>query len=446
MTTRRNEPCPCGSGQRFKQCCGAAPGAGPGGALRSFAETMSAALTAQTAGALDQAATAYEAALAMDPRCFDALHMLGVVRLQQGHAEHACRLLLQALPLQPLGHTALLRNLGLALAAVAKLRDVAAVAQAADVAPPRYLLHHTDLPALASDPPLVSVVAPCYNHARYVAQALASVMDQDYPSLELIVVDDGSTDDSVAIIRRTLAGAPLPYRIITHENRGAHAAINEGVSLATGRYIGILNTDDRYAPERVGIMVRALQHRDARWGFSKLTLIDGNDQPIRYGDTPEANALFAILDEMYRHGTASAAFSTANPALTSGNLFFDKSLWQELGGFQNLRYNHDWAFALAAVLQAEPCFVDEPLYHYRLHAGNTIKESTERARAEADALLLRWHRALETDAVVANASLERSLANRPANDFALMAKGAWNLVGTERLLGYADELGFSIER
>jgi glycosyltransferase involved in cell wall biosynthesis len=80
----------------------------------------------------------------------------------------------------------------------------------------------------------VSVVVPVYNHAGYVMQALESVFAQTYRNLELIVVDDGSTDGSADVVRRALASCPFPVRFVEQDNRGAHAALNEAIRLANG--------------------------------------------------------------------------------------------------------------------------------------------------------------------------------------------------------------------
>jgi hypothetical protein len=73
--------------------------------------------------------------------------------------------------------------------------------------------------------------------------------------------------------------------------------------------------------------------------------------------------------------------------VSTGNLFFSRSLWESLGGFRDLRYNHDWDFALRALWREEPVFVRDYLYRYRLHGGNTIAESATKPREEAEALM-----------------------------------------------------------
>ncbi|ABW66795.1 glycosyltransferase family 2 protein [Desulfosudis oleivorans] len=95
--------------------------------------------------------------------------------------------------------------------------------------------------------PLVSVVIPTYNRGPMVTEAVASVLAQDYPAIEIIIVDDGSSDDTPGRL------SPLKNRvtIITQENRGVSAARNAGVAHAGGEYIAFLDSDDRWLPEKI---------------------------------------------------------------------------------------------------------------------------------------------------------------------------------------------------
>lgn len=126
--------------------------------------------------------------------------------------------------------------------------------------------------------PLVSVVIPSYCHAAFVVECLESVYRQTWPHPELIVIDDGSRDESVALIRESLKSCPFPHSFIARENRGAHATINEGIALAKGEYINILNSDDRFAPDRTVRMVDSVAAIGAAWGFAGVDIIDATGQ------------------------------------------------------------------------------------------------------------------------------------------------------------------------
>jgi len=381
-------------------------------------------------------------ALALRPDYGAAMQLRGLVQLRLGKADEACRLLLSAMHLPGVDERALLQVLGRSLTAVAsaqgvlrRIQDDAAAASAS-----KSFRRHNNLPCLTGEPPLVSIVAPCFNHAAYVGTAIASVRDQTYPNIEFIVIDDGSSDGSIAAIQQALADFPFPHKFVHRENRGAHATINEGLTLATGRYVSILNTDDLYAPERIDCLVRAVQADGHRWGFSNVDYLDAAGRILRYGEHPRADSFMQLQDQLYDAPSLSNALTSHNFAISTGNLFFERTLWEEIGGFESLRYNHDWAFCLAAILRAEPSYVDLPLYRYRLHESNTITERPTGARDEADALLTRWQD--QASSGITNPVLARTLANIRDIDFAAMAEGFGHVVKRSRLLAYAGELGF----
>src|SRR6187399_2014939 len=96
----------------------------------------------------------------------------------------------------------------------------------------------------------VAVVIPCYNHARFVGEAIESVLNQTRPADRIIVMDDGSKDNSLAVTR---AFTDRNVEVHAQENRGAHAAINRLVELGATdcEWIAILNSDDRFLPRRL---------------------------------------------------------------------------------------------------------------------------------------------------------------------------------------------------
>jgi GT2 family glycosyltransferase len=377
--TSRNAPCPCGSGKRYKHCHGvAAAGADPPALLAQ-------ALAEQRAGHLDAAESLYRRALEETPDNPDALHMLAVVRLAQAAPRDALGLIVRALDATGWRIDGMRTNLGLVLAALA-------TPHAREVRPP---------PRGAQGRerfPLVSVVMPSFNHDRFIERALASVRAQDYANLELVVVDDGSTDHSVRTIERALRDMPFRAQLLARENQGAHAALNEGIAQARGAYLQFLNSDDMLAPNRVTRMVEAV----ATWGFSGIEIVDADDRPVARIPGSRADALLRAIDEIDRAETVGLALVADNVAVSSGNIFVERALADAIGGFRAYRYNHDWDFCLRALERSEPTFVADPLYVYRLHGGNTIVESAERARQESHEPVAEYlARATPSDALLA---------------------------------------------
>ncbi|HKP73037.1 MAG TPA: glycosyltransferase [Pyrinomonadaceae bacterium] len=108
----------------------------------------------------------------------------------------------------------------------------------------------------------VSVVVPSYNHAPFVEQTLRSVFKQTLPPLELVVIDDGSRDDSVKIIERVLRDCPFACEFLARENRGLTATLNEGFARASRvRYFAYLGSDDVWLPEFLESRVELLESR-----------------------------------------------------------------------------------------------------------------------------------------------------------------------------------------
>jgi cellulose synthase/poly-beta-1,6-N-acetylglucosamine synthase-like glycosyltransferase len=192
------------------------------------------------------------------------VHMLGVILLQTGHYRDALRYLCQAADLFEWRFAPAQHNLGLAVAAELSGRmDPAAqrLWQAYDGMLDRRRTTRRDAA------PLVSVVIPGHNHRAYVESALESTFIQTYPSAEIIVIDDGSSDDSASRIRSTLCHSPFPWHFHARENRGAARTINDAVASSKGEFVNVLNSDDRFAPSRLMNMVDAVARSGEKMGF-----------------------------------------------------------------------------------------------------------------------------------------------------------------------------------
>jgi glycosyltransferase involved in cell wall biosynthesis len=335
----------------------------------TVAKRMNSALAAQQSGDLHRAEGIYREVVAMAPDVPDALHMLGVLRFERGDCKEGAQLILQALDLTAWRFPTFRYNLGLVIARAYgeqadRDRDTA-IRRSARAS-------RRQSSELSAGRPLVAVVVPCYNHARFVERAIESVFSQTYRQIELIVIDDGSSDGSTEIARSALEHSPFPCRFIARENRGATATINEAIRLSSAPFVNILNSDDWFSDDRVALMVEHVVASGADWGFSETAYVDDHDLPVDPRLDKRAGTLSAIAGAASSRATVGFSFLGGNPAISSGNLFFSRALFQRIGPFGSLRYNHDWEFALRAVRAAEPKFVPAPTYHYRLHDSNTI--------------------------------------------------------------------------
>jgi len=240
--------------------------------------------------------------------------------------------------------------------------------------------------------PRVSVVVPLYNHAGYIAEAVASILAQGRLVHEIVVLDDGSTDGS-AVVMQGLARQDPRLRFERQANRGAHAAINAAVALCSGELVAILNSDDAWLPGRLAALVAALDaDPTAGMASSGLRFMDGKGAEIE-------NAWYeAALGFHLAGAELGVALLNGNFVMTTSNLLIRREALAAVGPFAALRYVHDLDWLLRALaLGQRLALVKTPLLRYRIHASNTIAEDHAGVRAEwaiaaAAYLALLWHR------------------------------------------------------
>jgi glycosyltransferase involved in cell wall biosynthesis len=223
--------------------------------------------------------------------------------------------------------------------------------------------------------PIVSIVIPSYNHAQYIEAAIRSVLQQTLQDIELIVIDDGSKDDSPTL----LAAINDPrMQVLFQENRGAHATINRGLKIARGKYLAILNSDDEYMPTRLEVAVAELERNpDSGFVSTWIELIDdeGRSLGVKRGwenmlpwPIPQPSGALKALNEFNLNLLASNFISTTS------NIVMRSELFDEVGEFRNLRFVHDWDFCLRAVSTQNAMLIPKPLMKYRVHGTNTIRQ------------------------------------------------------------------------
>lgn len=123
--------------------------------------------------------------------------------------------------------------------------------------------------------PAVSIILPTYNRAKFLPEAIGAIRGQQFTDWELIVVDDGSTDDTAELLPRLVEGMPQPYRYIRQENGGAYAARNTGLDHVRGRYVAFYDSDDLWLPHHLQKCVTALEpFPDIGWVYSASRIVD----------------------------------------------------------------------------------------------------------------------------------------------------------------------------
>ena len=220
----------------------------------------------------------------------------------------------------------------------------------------------------------ISVVIPLYNHAAFIADAIRSVLAQTRAVDKIVIVDDGSTDDSVEIVR-TFAEPRI--ELYTQPNAGAHIALNRGIEKTAGcDYVAILNSDDVFAPERISKCAAFLDETPAiDVVATRLKLIDSSGSEIAFSD-PSAkwfatawSVRASQLDLVEQLGVANFISSTSN--LTGRRTYFVEH------PFRHYRYVHDYFFVVDCALHGRLAVLDDALFSYRMHSGNTISVGPE---------------------------------------------------------------------
>jgi glycosyltransferase involved in cell wall biosynthesis/FMN phosphatase YigB (HAD superfamily) len=234
--------------------------------------------------------------------------------------------------------------------------------------------------------PFVSVIMPLYNHAAFVVDAVQSVLSQEGVEIELIVIDDASSDTSWELVN-TIHDERV--RCFRHEkNLGAHTSLNEGLAIARGEWLAIINSDDLFASGRLLRCVAHMQTQGLDLVGSDICLMDGSGHLITEHWWVSA---FNDLKQCWHtsHDWASTLLF-GNVFMTTSNFVMRRQVFERLGDFSADRYVHDYDYLLRALaLGVRMGWIDEPLLRYRLHENNTISASPLAANRECAALLRR---------------------------------------------------------
>ena len=214
---------------------------------------------------------------------------------------------------------------------------------------------------------LVSVIIPVYNQAEYVVSAIESVLEQSYGSVQILVIDDGSTDDSVKQIEAAFSNE---INFIRQRNMGPSAAINAGLEIARGEFISLLGGDDIASSDRFASQVDQMKTTAHDILFSLPSLIDGDGNPLRDDEFP----IFQLTN-LSGSDLFSRLFYGGN-FLCAPSVMFRRSVFEKLGGFHRglvqLQDYDYWLRALSIDLSIN--VTDERGVYYRRHKDNLSRE------------------------------------------------------------------------
>lgn len=220
---------------------------------------------------------------------------------------------------------------------------------------------------------LVSVVVPAFNRVEYIRETVESVLSQDYPLVELIVVDDGSTDGTYETLLEYSEKGEL--KLLTHPNRanrGQSAALNLGLERASGEFISILDSDDIFLPRKLRAQVDyLLAHQEVGLVYGMGEAIDGSGRWLYDIHSPnhfEPNDPNELLLDCY--------------FLLPQNALVRRSVYNRVGGFEETfraAQDHDMLIRIAESTRF--AFIPTKVFQYRRH-GDSISSTGQRKRWE----------------------------------------------------------------
>jgi glycosyltransferase involved in cell wall biosynthesis len=218
---------------------------------------------------------------------------------------------------------------------------------------------------------LVSVVIPCYNQARFLGQAIESVQAQTHPFFQIIVVDDGSTDDTVAI-----AGRYRSVRCISQHNQGQGAARNEGLRHVLGDYVVFLDSDDRLLPQALDTGLRGFAaHPQSAFVAGRCVTIDthGVTQPTSHAPVVARDHYLRLLE--------------CNYIWTPGTVMFRTQIVRQVRGFKHTVSGAEDYDLYLRIARHHPIFCHEQVVtEYRQHDLSTSRKTVQMMRSSLNVM------------------------------------------------------------
>lgn len=207
----------------------------------------------------------------------------------------------------------------------------------------------------------ISVVVPCYNYANYLPECIESLISQTYPIKEIVIVNDGSPDNTTEVANELIAKYPdFNIKLIIKENGGLSSARNSGIKEATGEFIMCLDADDKLTPAGIEEHVKLIEDD---FTIAQCALMEFGDRHISYAPTG------ATLEKILRGNTIFC------------NAMFSRKVWEAVGGYDEsdtMKWGwEDYEFWIRCLEYG--CYVNTSDFialRYRAHSNNMTKMTT----------------------------------------------------------------------
>lgn len=232
--------------------------------------------------------------------------------------------------------------------------------------------------------PLISVIMPSYNGERYIVEAIESILEQSYKNLELIIIEDCSTDNSIEIIQRYAVKDQRIKVSINEKNRGIAYSTNKGIELARGKYIALLDDDDISTKDRIKLQVEYLEknaHIDILGG--RTITIDEDGQFINDWGTPRNNPQLIKAKLLFEN------VDFGNSSVMIRKEFIEKNNLKYRDGSLGMQ---DFRFFMESSKVGNISSIDEILLKHRVHKSSETNKNKSFLQYEREAIYAKIQR------------------------------------------------------
>lgn len=233
--------------------------------------------------------------------------------------------------------------------------------------------------------PKFSVITPSYNQARYIEETILSVIGQNYPNLEFMVIDGGSTDGTLDILKKyedRLTWSSEP-------DNGQADAINRGLSMASGDILTFLNSDDTYLPGVLHLVAEQFSQSGCQWLTGDYRIVDQNSRKMQD---------FVVNYKTFWRNFSSERMLSVLNYIIQPSTFWSRALWEATGPLDvSLRYAMDYDFWMRAIRLAPPLVIHRPLSAFRIHMDSKGGSQYEEQFDEEIQVLRRYNRSKVID-------------------------------------------------
>jgi glycosyltransferase involved in cell wall biosynthesis len=203
--------------------------------------------------------------------------------------------------------------------------------------------------------PKISIVTPSYNQGKFIAQTIDSVLNQKYPNLEYWVIDGGSTDNTVEILKSY--GTQIQW--VSEKDHGQTEAINKGFHLASGEIVAFLNSDDYYLPGTLLKVADSFQKTNCMWLTGNYHIVDEENQPIQ--------AWIPIYKQFLQFFSSRFMLSITN-YINQPSTFWRREAFEQVGYFnEDLQYVMDYDFWMRMIRKYPLKITHDVFSSFRIH-------------------------------------------------------------------------------